>query len=134
MPTVDTNSNHIIHFFLSHSKHGSLGNRPLPKASASILDPHPIMPPISVTLTKAQLLERRTVLVNTPEVKHLPSDSYIINASALYSSEWHRQATRALWTAVKPEEWIQAIKTGVAKWVEERPPKDDEDNSDQVED
>ncbi|KAG0151608.1 hypothetical protein CROQUDRAFT_17168, partial [Cronartium quercuum f. sp. fusiforme G11] len=42
------------------------------------------------TLTKAQLLERHTVLVNTPEVKHLPSDSHIINASALYSSEWHQ--------------------------------------------
>ncbi|KAG0139573.1 hypothetical protein CROQUDRAFT_11745, partial [Cronartium quercuum f. sp. fusiforme G11] len=76
----------------------------------------------SVTLTKAQLLERCTVLVNTPEVKHLPSDSYIINASALYSSEWHWQAPGALWMAMKPEEWIQVIKTGVAKWVEEWPP------------
>ncbi|KAG0150199.1 hypothetical protein CROQUDRAFT_652614 [Cronartium quercuum f. sp. fusiforme G11] len=135
MPTVNTNSNHIVvHFFVSHSKHGSLGNQLLPKASASILYPHPIMSLISVTLTKAQLLERRTVLVNTPEVKHLPSDSCIINASALYSSEWHRQTIGALWTAVKPEKWIQVIKTGVAKWVEGQPPKDDEDNSDQVED
>ncbi|KAG0146231.1 hypothetical protein CROQUDRAFT_531947 [Cronartium quercuum f. sp. fusiforme G11] len=50
MPTVNTNSNHIIHFFLSHSKHSSLGNQPLPKESASILYPHPIMPPISKPL------------------------------------------------------------------------------------
>lgn len=58
-----------------------------------------------------------------PEVTHEDYNSYIINAAALRSSEYHRLATGHHWDPVTPEEWESSIWQGLFVWLAECPPK-----------
>ncbi|KAH9815167.1 hypothetical protein DFH28DRAFT_1107682 [Melampsora americana] len=50
-------------------------------------------------------------------------NSFIVNAGALYSAEYHRIVTNHLWSAVTPAEWAVSITAGLSAWFEKCPPK-----------
>lgn len=69
-------------------------------------------------------MERQTVSARRPEVTHQPFNSYIVNASALRSSEYHRIVTGHHWEPVSRAEWDLSITQGLIAWFRECPPKE----------
>ncbi|KAH9809107.1 hypothetical protein DFH28DRAFT_1191574 [Melampsora americana] len=77
----------------------------------------------AVTLTKTCRIERTVAQKKTAEVTHNVSCSFILNAGAHYSSEYHRWITEHNWSPVTPEEWEQSITEGLSVWFTKCPPK-----------
>lgn len=74
-----------------------------------------------VSLTKSHTVERTLVNHNRPEVANKELNSYIINAAALYSAEYHRQASGLEWGAVSRAEWEAAVGEGLKRWLTSHP-------------
>ncbi|KAH9807600.1 hypothetical protein DFH28DRAFT_938119 [Melampsora americana] len=93
----------------------------------------------AVTLTKSYRIERTQATKKRPEVTHIASSSFILNAGAHYSSEYHRVLTSHIWSPVTAEEWERSITEGLSVWFTRCPPKTlaieiDEDPSLETED
>ncbi|KAH9815307.1 hypothetical protein DFH28DRAFT_969339 [Melampsora americana] len=84
-----------------------------------------------VTNTKAYRIERTQAKKKRAEVTHKDTNSFIINAGAHYNSEFHRNATAAVWEPVTANEWKDSIKEGLSVWYKSGPPKDHEVNADE---
>ncbi|EGG11144.1 uncharacterized protein MELLADRAFT_102828 [Melampsora larici-populina 98AG31] len=68
-----------------------------------------------------------------PEVTHKACNSFILNAGAHYSAEFHRNVTGAVWSALTADEWKGSITEGLSVWYKRCPPKDiDMDGSDEA--
>ncbi|KAH9809499.1 hypothetical protein DFH28DRAFT_1133401 [Melampsora americana] len=77
----------------------------------------------AVTKSKSYRIERLEARNKQPEVSHNDVNSFILNAGALYSSEYHRIVTKHSWSEVTPAEWEVAITNGLSAWFEKCPPK-----------
>ncbi|KAH9808249.1 hypothetical protein DFH28DRAFT_910414 [Melampsora americana] len=76
-----------------------------------------------VTLTKTYCIERTQATKKRPEVTHADSRSFILNAGAHYSSEYHRVLTGHIWSPVTANEWEESITDGLSVWFTKCPPK-----------
>lgn len=76
-----------------------------------------------VTLTGSTQIERMITSIRKPEVTHQPTNSYLINASALYSPEEHREHSGHSWNPVPVHQWGPAVDKGLKAWVRAKPPK-----------
>ncbi|KAH9811538.1 hypothetical protein DFH28DRAFT_900402 [Melampsora americana] len=77
----------------------------------------------SVTQTKTYRVERTDATKKRPEVTHETSNSFIVNAGAHFSSEYHRHLTDHVWSPVTTDEWQASINEGLAAWFKRCPPK-----------
>ncbi|KAH9820292.1 hypothetical protein DFH28DRAFT_1218255 [Melampsora americana] len=77
----------------------------------------------AVTMTKTSRIERTAAQKKKPEVTHKVSHSFILNAGAHYSSEYHRLITDHIWSPVIADEWEASITEGLSVWFTRCPPK-----------
>ncbi|KAH9812611.1 hypothetical protein DFH28DRAFT_1177059 [Melampsora americana] len=77
----------------------------------------------AVSKSKSYRIERLEARKKQPEVSHKDVNSFIVNAGALYSAEYHRHVTKHVWSEVTPAEWEVSITEGLSAWFEKCPPK-----------
>ncbi|KAH9807809.1 hypothetical protein DFH28DRAFT_1201673 [Melampsora americana] len=77
----------------------------------------------AVTKTRSYRIERAEANNKRPEVTHQQTNSFILNASAHYYSEYHRSVTDHIWSDVTPAEWEQSVSQGLLVWFDRCPPK-----------
>lgn len=70
----------------------------------------------TLTKTKARKVEKQLTDNFDLEITHQNLNSYILNASAHYSAHIHRDLSNRGIPPVSPQEWVQAIEDGLAKW------------------
>ncbi|KAH9816004.1 hypothetical protein DFH28DRAFT_892385, partial [Melampsora americana] len=77
----------------------------------------------SVTQSGAQMIEQKASEKMIYGIKHNPTNSFILNSAAHYSSKVHRESSHYQFNQVSPQEWNEAIAHGVYVWTTEPPPQ-----------
>ncbi|KAH9816664.1 hypothetical protein DFH28DRAFT_1158132 [Melampsora americana] len=72
------------------------------------------------------VVERRVSKKMDHAVVHETTNDYIINSGAFYSCELHRFWANIPFNVVSPDEWIVAVKIGIANWQEALKKKDND--------